>query len=84
MYISRLRDRMQMINKVSCSQGYEFLLRSGAFQVILQDLLQMRTKNEHGAEIIVHPGCSIRPKHFQMLEPFYIFLGLINGLGFVQ
>lgn len=41
---------MQMINKVSCSQGYEFLLRAGAFQVILQDLLQMKTKNEHGAK----------------------------------
>lgn len=37
---------MQMINKVSCSQGYEFLPPAGAFQVILRDLLQTKTKNE--------------------------------------
>lgn len=55
---------MQMINKVSCSQGYEFLLRASAFQVILQDLLQMKTKNEQGAKITVRLGCSSRPKTF--------------------
>lgn len=51
---------MQMINKVSCSQGYEFLLRTSAFQVILQDLLQMKTKNEHGAKITVQLGRSLQ------------------------
>lgn len=74
---------MQMINKVSCSQGYEFLLRAGAFQVILQDLLQTKTKNEHGTKITVQLWCGNRPKTFLgsgTLEPFSIFLGYLSSL----
>lgn len=52
---------MQITNKVSCSQGDEFVLGAGAFQVILQDLLQKKTENERRAKITVLVGCSNQP-----------------------
>lgn len=87
MYIFRLRDHMQMINKVSCSQGYEFLLRASASQVILQDLLQTKTKNEHGTKITAQLWCGNRPKTFLgfgTLEPFFHISALFKFPGFLR